>query len=304
MPVLKEGVTWEDLRKPELRDPRAYIIPADQPDFPTAVKFINALREVNVTVHRATADFTVADKKYPVGSFVVFTAQAFRPHVLDMFEPQDHPNVIPYPGAAPTPPYDNAGWTLAFQMGVKFDRILEPFTGPFERVPTWNVRPPQGRVGTLADATGYTLSRATNDAFRAVNRLMVLGEQVSAAGADFLLAPSTGHDYAAAESGGGARCQLPTREGRLRVGAATSFAIPHRSVGPVRRLYPVGMDAMDPGAIRVSVLAGVRARARCRQSERQVRRPDFRGWRDPARDRTCRGRPRWWSRRRPARGVS
>jgi hypothetical protein len=188
---LKEGVTWETLRTPETRDPRGYVIPSDQPDFPTAVKFINALREVNVAVHRATADFTVAGKKYPLGSFVVFTAQAFRPHVLDMFEAQDHPNVIPYPGAPPTPPYDNAGWTLAFQMGVKFDRVLEPFTGPFERVPVWNVRPPQGRVGTMADATGYTLSRVTNDAFRAVNRLLALGEQISAFGAEFLFAPST-----------------------------------------------------------------------------------------------------------------
>jgi hypothetical protein len=188
---LKEGVTWEDLRTPDLRDPRGYIIPSDQPDFPTAVKFVNALREVNVTVHRATSDFTVGEKKYPAASFVVFTAQAFRPHVLDMFEPQDHPNVIPYPGAAPTPPYDNAGWTLAFQMGVKFDRILEPFTGPFEKIAVWNVRPPQGRVGTMKDATGYTLSRVTNDAFRAVNRLLALGEQVSAFGTEFLFAPST-----------------------------------------------------------------------------------------------------------------
>ena len=53
------------------------------------------------------------------------TAQAFRPHVLDMFEPQDHPDDIPYPGGPPTPPYDSAGWTLAFQMGVKFDRVLD-----------------------------------------------------------------------------------------------------------------------------------------------------------------------------------
>ena len=188
---LKEGITWEDLRTPELRDPRGYIIPSDQPDFPTAVKFINALREVNVTVQRATTEFTVGGKKYPAGSFVVPTAQAFRPHVLDMFEPQDHPNVIPYPGAPPTPPYDNAGWTLAFQMGVKFDRIHEPFTGPFERVAAWNVRPAQGRVGTLADATGYMLNRTANDGFRAVNRLLALGEQVSALGADFLFGPST-----------------------------------------------------------------------------------------------------------------
>ena len=81
-------------------------------------------------VLRATRDFDVAGKRYPAGSFVVMTAQAFRPHVLDMFEPQDHPNVIPYPGAPPTPPYDNAGWTLAFQMGVEFDRVLEGFTRP------------------------------------------------------------------------------------------------------------------------------------------------------------------------------
>ena len=72
-------------------------------------------------------------KTYPAGSFVVLTNQAFRPHVIDMFEPQDHPDNFAYPGAPPTRPYDNAGWTLAFQMGVEFDRVLEPFTGPFER---------------------------------------------------------------------------------------------------------------------------------------------------------------------------
>src|SRR5260221_8476653 len=101
-----EDAALASLRKPELRDPRAFIIPASQRDFPTAVKFINALREVNVAVQRATKDFAVNGKTYPAGSFVVFTNQAFRPHVMDMFEPQDHPNVIAYPGAAPTRPYD------------------------------------------------------------------------------------------------------------------------------------------------------------------------------------------------------
>ena len=187
---IKDGVTWEDLRKPELRDPRGYVIPSDQADFPTAVKFVNALREVNVAVHRATRGFTAGGKTYPAGSFVVFAAQAFRPHVLDMFEPQDHPNVIAYPGAPPTPPYDNAGWTLAFQMGVKFDRILEPFDGPFEKVTDWNVRPPAGRVTTMPDATGYTLGRASNDAFRAVNRLLREGEAVTAFGGDFMFGAS------------------------------------------------------------------------------------------------------------------
>ena len=160
---------WAALRKPELRDPRGYIIPSDQADFPTAVKFINALREVNVTVHRATAAFEAGAKKYPAGSFVVMTAQAFRPHVIDMFEPQDHPNVIPYPGAPPTAPYDNAGWTLAFQMGLQFDRVLEPFTGPFEKVTEWNVKVPP--AGAMAGRS-TRFDRRQNDSFTGVNRLL------------------------------------------------------------------------------------------------------------------------------------
>ena len=92
-----------------MRDPRGYIMPSDQPDFLTATKFVNTLIKAGVDVHRATAPFTVAGKQYPAGSYVVKTAQAFRPHVIDMFEPQDHPNDFPYPGGPPTPPYDIAG---------------------------------------------------------------------------------------------------------------------------------------------------------------------------------------------------
>jgi len=174
----RDSAYWAELRKPELRDPRGFIIPSNQPDFPTATKFINALLETGITVHRATRDFEVSGKKYPAGSYVVFTTQAFRPHVMDMFEPQVHPDVFPYPGSPPTPPYDNAGWTLAFQMGVQFDRILEAFTGPFEKIQAWNVAPPAGKVKTAGAATGFLTSRHVNNAFIAVNRLLKSGEEV------------------------------------------------------------------------------------------------------------------------------
>ena len=49
----------ELLHKPELRDPRGYIIPSDQPDFLTATKFVNALLKTGITVQRATRAFTV-----------------------------------------------------------------------------------------------------------------------------------------------------------------------------------------------------------------------------------------------------
>ena len=176
----RDAAMWAELRRPEHRDPRGYVIPSNQTDFLTAIKFINALREVNVTVHRATRQFDVAGKHYPAGSFVVFTAQAFRPHVLDMFEPQDHPDVIPYEGAPPTPPYDNAGWTLAYQMGVQFDRILEPFTGPFERVTDWNVKPSPGMVADTPEPAAFTLDLRINDSWIAVNRLLAAGDTLAA----------------------------------------------------------------------------------------------------------------------------
>ena len=167
-----DSASWAALHQPELRDPRGFIIPADQPDFPTAIKFVNALRETGVTVHRATGPFSVAGQAYPPGSLVVFTAQAFRPHVMDMFEPQAHPDVFPYPGAPPTPPYDIAGWTLAYQMGVRFDRVLEGFTGPFVKVEDWNLAPPPGEVSNAAGARGFLVSRGVNNAFIAINRLL------------------------------------------------------------------------------------------------------------------------------------
>ena len=115
------------LHDPKLRDPRGYILPADQDDFPTAAEFINALLKNGITCLKATSAFQVAGKSYPAGSYVVKTAQAFRPHVMDMFEPQDHPNDFAYPGGPPNRPYDITGWTLAMQMGVKYDRILDGF---------------------------------------------------------------------------------------------------------------------------------------------------------------------------------
>ncbi|HEX8670538.1 MAG TPA: M14 metallopeptidase family protein [Longimicrobium sp.] len=167
------------LRRPEWRDPRGYVLPSNQPDFPTATKFVNALLETGVEVHRATAEFSVAGKRYPAGSYVVKTSQAFRPHVLDMFEPQDHPNDFRYEGGPPIPPYDVAGWTLAYQMGVKFDRIMEGFTGPFQRIDSFNTRPAPGRVATPRyAAAAYLLSAAQNDAFTVVNRLLAAGVEV------------------------------------------------------------------------------------------------------------------------------
>ncbi|MEK7833147.1 MAG: M14 metallopeptidase family protein [Acidobacteriota bacterium] len=168
---------YDMMRTLEKRDPRGFIIPSSQPDFLTATKFVNALIKTGVSVHQASGDFQINGKSYPAGSFVVKTAQAFRPHVMDMFEPQDHPNDFQYPGGPPIPPYDNAGWTLAFQMGVKFDRILDGFDGPFQKLNGF-AKVEVGMPRPLANAAGYLVSHEVNDSFLATNRLLKDGEEV------------------------------------------------------------------------------------------------------------------------------
>lgn len=166
------------INDPLRRDPRAYIIPSDQKDFPTAVRFVNALIQSGIQVQKATARFTINGTTYPSGSYVIMTAQAFRPHIIDMFEPQDHPNDLQYPGGPPIPPYDAAGWTLALQMGIKFDRIREDITGPFEKIAYGVTQPfPAQSLPTPARA-GYILSPSVNNTFRVVNDLLAEGVEV------------------------------------------------------------------------------------------------------------------------------
>ena len=171
-PALYESV----LRDPARRDPRGYVIPADQADLPTAVAFLNSLIKTGVDVERATRAFTIGAKTYPAGSYVVKTAQAYRPHVLDMFEPQDHPHDLQYPGGPPKLPYDATGYTLAMQMGVQFDRILDGFEAPTERVADV-IAPPPGRIEGNGRA-GWLIDHAPINGYVLTNRLLAAGVPV------------------------------------------------------------------------------------------------------------------------------
>ena len=165
------------LHDPKMRDPRGYIIPSDQADFANATEFVNALLKTGITVMRATSTFQVGGKSYPAGSYVVKTAQAFRPHVMDMFEPQDHPNDFAYPGGPPNPPYDITGWTLALQMGVEFDRVRDGFDGPFTKI-SGLLPPPTSSIRGPSNPAGYLISHRINNSFVLINRLLKANAEV------------------------------------------------------------------------------------------------------------------------------
>jgi hypothetical protein len=141
-----------------------YVIPADQPDFPTAVKLVNVLRWGAIEVERATAPFTAGGRSYPAGSFLVRGAQPFRAHLTDL-----------YPGGPPDAPYDITGWTLPFQMGVRVERIPEAVAAASDTV---EMAGPPAAPAVAQAAWGWAIDPRANDAFIAANRLLKAGETV------------------------------------------------------------------------------------------------------------------------------
>jgi hypothetical protein len=170
--------TWYDsiFKTNTNRDPRTYILSSAQPAFPEAIKFANALIRTGIRVEKATAPFKADNKTYPANSLIIKTNQSFRPHILDMFEPQDHPNDFQYPGGPPVRPYDAAGWTLAFQMGIQFDRMMNDVSGNFETIPYGAlIKMP----GTLpSGGAGFILTSRSNASFTIVNDLLQAGVPV------------------------------------------------------------------------------------------------------------------------------
>jgi Zinc carboxypeptidase len=154
----------------------AYIIPSDQSDFATATKMVNVLRQADVEVEQAQAAFKVGDKTYPSGSFIVREAQPFRADVVDLMNPQKYPDRR-NPDGSPEAPYDMAGWTLPYQMGVKVDKVDESFLVNSKPVDTAPV--PAFEVPSAQPGYAYALDPRVNDSYTAAMQLLKAGETVT-----------------------------------------------------------------------------------------------------------------------------
>ncbi len=146
------------LRDPAARDPRAYRIREAKNDKAVLARFLSILEEQGIEVY-ATTERSVDEGKV----YVVRTDQSSRPMILDYFEAQDHPNDFAYPGGPPVPPYDNAGWTLAMQMGIHYERLMTPPAMPANTLLT--ELPPPPSEGTLcASPNSLNFRRVLNRA--------------------------------------------------------------------------------------------------------------------------------------------
>lgn len=112
--------------------PYAYVVPVDQWDPTSAAGMLERLRLGGIEVRRAKAPFTVGARTYAAGTHVMLAGQPFRGYLVDLLEPQKYPELRSGISGPTKRPYDVAGWTLSYQMGVQVDRIEDRFTADLD----------------------------------------------------------------------------------------------------------------------------------------------------------------------------
>jgi len=157
--------------------PYAHVIPLNQLDPGTAMKFVSTLMMDGVEVHRATERFSAGSRVVEPGDIVIRLDQPSRALVKTMIEPMVYPDNewTRDREGAPLPPYDMASFTLADHMGVESFGLGEKVTAKLEKL----TAPPKiaGKISGTGSA-GWLLTPAWNYSFRAVNRILKDGGAV------------------------------------------------------------------------------------------------------------------------------
>jgi hypothetical protein len=149
--------------------PYAYVIPRDQWDPGAADKLVTLMLEHGVEVKRIPGETHAGDVTVPANSFVIPTAQPYRPFILEMLEPQSYPQVKSDEAGF----YDVTAWTLPYLMGVTCNRIDVPVMARLEAAHVLNrVHEPS------PDLPVWALSPRENNAYEVVARLLKKGQTV------------------------------------------------------------------------------------------------------------------------------
>ena len=259
--------------------PYGYFIPQDQRDPVAAVELLRRLAYNGIEFRQLDTDVTFDGIPHSAGTWVIAMDQPFANFVRQLFSVQDYPDLREFPEGPPDQPYDVAGWTLPYQMGVRVIEASSPFEeavraamspvggvvapwdstedaalfdsppGPgFDTHPvTAGIVPPAGRISGSGGA--LILDPAQNNTFRALNRAWDAGGRVR-------IQPGTqGEDGAGGTS---ALYQITGLSGTAQDVIARDFALQARrggSVGvqierPRVGLYHPWNPSMDEGWTR------------------------------------------------------
>ncbi|KPK91232.1 hypothetical protein AMJ80_07525 [bacterium SM23_31] len=159
--------------------PYAYIIPKNQHDFPTAVKLVRIFQMNGVEVNVLNRLYRVGSRTFTPGSYVISCAQPMRAFVKSFLEQVYYPDntwTRSHGDQSPLRPYDLAAYSISEHMGIDAIPIEEPLRGIDMTVLRSEAVVPKGTVS--GSGNSYILGHASNESFRAVNRLLNEGFNV------------------------------------------------------------------------------------------------------------------------------
>ncbi|MEZ4416434.1 MAG: M14 family metallopeptidase [Gemmatimonadota bacterium] len=258
----------DQIRKYRSTAPYGYIVPQQQHDPVAAVELLRRLAFNGLRVHQLSAAAEQEGIRYPAGTWVVATDQEFGELARQVLSVQAYPDLREYPDGPPEQPYDAAGWTLPYQMGVRVITASQPLSddfrasmtaasseplawdadvedaAPFDRVPGVGfdtnpvaaaIVPPAGRLSGSGPA--LLLDPAQNNSYRALNAAWEAGASVHL----------SRFGYAVTGLGSGVVDRL-VRDYALQAarGAAAGAAVARPRIG----LYRPWVASMDEGWTR------------------------------------------------------
>jgi hypothetical protein len=189
--------------------PYAYFVPQEQHDPVAPVEMLRRLAFNGLRIHQLERDVVYGAHYLEAGTWVIPMDQEFGELARQLLEVQVYPDLREFPEGPPEQPYDAAGWTLGYQMGVRVieapsplpqdvREAMTPVSGPtvpwsnagtdgaaFDAVPgpgfdtdatAAGIVPPPGRITGAGPA--LAVDPAQNNAFRALNAAWAAGAQV------------------------------------------------------------------------------------------------------------------------------
>jgi len=154
--------------------PYAYVIPPNQHDALTTIKFIEKLLLHGIEIWKAKKEFLVNNARYPRDSYVVFLGQPKMAMIKILLGRTLYPDdeFSRLPDGTPMLPGDVATDTLSEFMGVKAIAVDTRFDGDFDMVSDGTKL-----AGKLigASETAYIFNGRLNDSYKVCNRLLEKG---------------------------------------------------------------------------------------------------------------------------------
>ncbi|NNG15729.1 MAG: hypothetical protein HKM89_04550, partial [Gemmatimonadales bacterium] len=164
--------------------PHGWVIPARQRDRDRLAYLVNQLRHHGIEVHRATKDFSLDEKKFRAGDYLVRLDQPYGSFARNLLAIQK------FPEDADHRPYDDVSWNMGFHYGVETVAINDTTIFQLDDIaPVDDELRPQGAIGRGGRA-GFAVKNTGQNGL--ITARLALGEfEVRAAEEPFVVGKDT-----------------------------------------------------------------------------------------------------------------